>query len=150
MGIFKRRKKADVDIPEEEYAPMQETQNAEVTPPAPVEVNVEEEKPLKTWTVNCMKCGAALNLKEGGQAYICPVCGTLLRIKTGARLVKNLGVEEKKYHVTLTESAVNSILARRPVAGVDGLIGANTFRGYENGDSIVIDVDENGKLIQKK
>jgi len=151
MGIFKRRKKdvdMDLELPEEEYAPVQDAKTPQEAP-APMEVNAMEEKPSKKWIVNCMKCGAALNLKEGGQAYICPVCGTLLRIKTGTRLVKDLGVQEKQYHVTLTESAINSILARRPLAGVDGLIGANTFKGYENGDSIVIDVDENGKLIKK-
>lgn len=61
----------------------------------------------KTWVVNCPKCGASLNVKEGGCAYMCPVCNTLLRMKTGARLVKNLGEKEKNVHVLFTEKAIN-------------------------------------------
>ena len=60
----------------------------------------------KTWMVNCPKCGASLNVKEGGYAYMCPVCNTLLRMKTGARLVKNLGENEKNVHVLFTEKAI--------------------------------------------
>lgn len=60
----------------------------------------------KTWMVNCPKCGASLNVKEGGYAYMCPVCKTLLRMKTGARLIKNLGENEKNVHVLFTEKAI--------------------------------------------
>lgn len=60
----------------------------------------------KTWMVNCPKCGASLNLKEGGYAYMCPVCNTLLRIKTGARLVKQVEENKKNVHVLFTERAI--------------------------------------------
>ncbi len=72
------------------------------------ETPVVESVPVepKTWTVNCPKCGAALNMKEGGLAHMCPVCKTLLRVKTGSRLVKNLGEPEKNVHILLGENSL--------------------------------------------
>ena len=136
MCLFKRKRKAEVV---EEIAPVE----------TPVETEVAEQKPLKTWIVNCVKCGAALSLKEGGQAYICPVCGMLLRVKTGTKLVKDLGAEDKKYHVTLTEAAMKSIMEKETQSGVGAVIGANVVNGYENGDGVVIDVNENGEFVKK-
>ena len=42
MGIFKRRKKVDVDIPEEEYAPVQ-------APAAPVAPQAAPVQPAPAW-----------------------------------------------------------------------------------------------------
>jgi predicted RNA-binding Zn-ribbon protein involved in translation (DUF1610 family) len=139
MSIFKTHKKEKV----EEVAPVE---TAPVAAEEPAEVVA---KPLKTWVVNCSKCGAALNLKEGGQAYICPVCRTLLRVKTGVKLVKDLGAEDKKYHVTLTGAAMNAILTKEQKFGLEAVIAENAAAGYENGDLIVIDADETGALVKK-
>lgn len=135
MGLFKRNKNKNVEKVEETV----------------VEQVVEqpEVKPLKTWVVNCSKCGAALNLKEGGQAYICPVCRTLLRVKTGVKLVKDLGAEDKKYHVTFTSAAINKILAKEEKCGLGALISENVANGYQDGDSLVVDVNETGAFVKK-
>ena len=73
----------------------------------------------------------------------------LLRVKTGTKLVKDLGVEDKKYHVTLTEAAMKSIMEKQNKTGVDAFIGTNVAEGYENGDGVVIDVNENGEFVKK-
>ena len=44
----------------------------------------------KTWMVNCPKCGASLNVKEGGYAYMCPVCNNLFRVRKCEKLVKDV------------------------------------------------------------
>lgn len=64
------------------------------------------------FVVNCHKCGAALTMKSGKSAYICPVCNTLLRMRTGTRIVKEVPVKEKQIHLTLSESAANYIVAK--------------------------------------
>ena len=74
-----------------------------------VPVNVVEKK---DFVINCSKCGAALNVKSGKTAYICPVCGALFRLRMGTRIVKDIPVKEKQIHLTLTEKAANFILER--------------------------------------
>ena len=61
--------------------------------PVPV---VEEPAPVKVdryWTVHCPKCGAALSLREGPLAHMCPVCNTILQLKTSARIIKDVEPE---------------------------------------------------------
>lgn len=73
-------------------------------------IPVETIEAPKSFVVNCHKCGAALNLKSGKTAYICPVCNTLLRMRVGTRIVKEIPVKEKYIHLTLTQSAAKHIL----------------------------------------
>lgn len=51
---------------------------------------VQTQEEVKNYVVNCPKCGAALNMKTGGVAYMCPVCNTLLRIRKGEKMVKDV------------------------------------------------------------
>ena len=74
-----------------------------------VPVNVVEQK---DFVINCNKCGAALYAKKGRTAYICPVCGTLFRMRMGTRIVKEIPVKEKQIHLTLTEKAANFIVQK--------------------------------------
>lgn len=112
----------------------------------------------KTWIVNCPKCGAALSMKDGGCAYMCPVCKTLLRVKTGARLVKDVTEGDKKLHVTLTQSAVNYLVGKtscdgtnKPTANsnLESMLAKNVAEGYTADDSFVVDADENGLNVKK-
>lgn len=48
---------------------------------------VAEEKKV---VVNCLKCGAALNVKVGNYAHVCPICNQVFRIRTGEKLVKDV------------------------------------------------------------
>ena len=63
-----------------------------------VPVNVVQQK---DFVINCSKCGAALNVKSGKTAYICPVCGALFRLRMGTRIVKDIPVKEKQIHLLL-------------------------------------------------
>ena len=71
--------------------------------------NVEQKTPVKQTelVVNCNKCGASLTVKNGGTAYICPVCGSLFRVQTGTRMVKDVSDKEKQVCVVVTENAGN-------------------------------------------
>ncbi len=75
-----------------------------------IPVNVADQP--KEWVVNCSKCGAALNVKNGKTAYICPVCGSLMRMRTGTRIVKDIPKVEKQAHVSITEKAAKAIMER--------------------------------------
>ncbi len=75
-----------------------------------IPVNVAEQP--KEWVVNCSKCGAALNVKNGKTAYICPVCGSLMRMRTGTRIVKDIPKVEKQARVSITEKAAKAIMER--------------------------------------
>ena len=75
-----------------------------------VPVNVTPQ--VKDFVINCSKCGAALSAKSGKTAYICPVCGTLFRMRTGTRIVKEIPVKEKQIHLTLTEKAAKFIVEK--------------------------------------
>ncbi len=74
-----------------------------------IEVEQSVQEP-KNWVVNCPKCGAALDLKSGGTAYLCPVCGTLLSVKVKARLIKQLKLPEKTLHINVSEQAVQYLV----------------------------------------
>ena len=130
--------------------------------PAPAVEAVPVREP-KTWIVNCPKCGASLSMKEGGCAYMCPVCKTLLRVKTSARLVKNLDEGNKKLHVTLTENAVKYLTEKNKLENVDApaqpaqseqsdlskMLAQNVAEGFSDGESIVGDANENGLSVTK-
>lgn len=75
-----------------------------------VPVNVVPQ--AKDFVINCSKCGAALSAKNGKTAYICPVCGSLFRMRTGTRIVKEIPVKEKQIHLTLTEKAAKFIVEK--------------------------------------
>ena len=122
-------------------------------PQMPVQEAVPVQEP-KTWVVNCPKCGAALNLKEGGYAYMCPVCSNLLRIKTGARLVKNLDLGNNNLHVTLTENAVKYLTSKdanapKYLGNLEYALAQNLANGYSTQELFVIDADENGISVKK-
>lgn len=44
----------------------------------------------KKFVVSCPRCGANLSVKDGGVAYMCPVCNNLFRMRTGAKMVKDV------------------------------------------------------------
>ena len=124
----------------------------------------------KTYVINCYKCGAALNVSSGKTAYICPVCNSLLRMRTITRIVKEVPVKEKYIHLTLTEKAAKHILhvdrnnqiaaARRKASpsysevkeyenelktksALESLIAKHIgVNKYDEGDVLVIDVNE--------
>lgn len=126
-------------------------EQAAVQPPVQEAVPVKEPK---VWVVNCPKCGAALNLKEGGFAYMCPVCNNLLRIKTGARLVKNLDCGNNNLHVTLTENAVKYLTGKdanapKYLGNLEYALAQNVVNGYSSQELFVIDADENGISVKK-
>ena len=88
-----------------------EQKNAQVVEAVPVTVMQPE-----SYIVNCNKCGAALSVKNGKTAYICPVCGTLMRMRMGTKIVKDVPVREKQIHLTLTEKAANYIVEKDAIA----------------------------------
>lgn len=133
-------------------------------------VNTQQE-----WVINCNRCGAALNVKNDGNAYICPVCNTLFRIHTGTRIVKDLSQKEKQVHLTLTEKAVNLIVeneekaqrkaakkkrkpslrrqkkARKKLQRALETVMAQNIRlsEYEEGDVLLVDLDDEGLVVKK-
>lgn len=92
----------------------QEKNNAHELFAEAIPVNVSEQP--KEWVVNCGKCGASLNVKNGKTAYICPVCGSLLRMRTGTRIVKDIPRVEKRITVSITESAGKYIAEQDAIA----------------------------------
>jgi predicted RNA-binding Zn-ribbon protein involved in translation (DUF1610 family) len=76
----------------------------------PMEAIPVEAIEQKNFVINCYKCGAALNVSSGKTAYVCPVCGSLLRMRAVTRIVKEIPVKEKYVHITLTEKAAKHIL----------------------------------------
>lgn len=125
----------------------------EQVPQMPVQEALPVQEP-KTWVVNCPKCGAALSLKEGGYAYMCPVCSSLLRMKTGARLVKNLDEGKNNLYVTLTENAVKYLTGRdanapKYLGNLEYALAQNVVNGYSSQELFVIDADENGISVKK-
>lgn len=133
--------------------------NEMITPMPPVE------REPRTWNVNCPKCGATLKLKEEDTAYLCPVCSSVLRVKTGARLVKNLDYGTKQMHISVTDMAAKYIVwqkqntpkkrcclfrrKRKPVITLNDLIAKSIEEGYTNEDSFLIDVCETGLFVKK-
>ncbi|MBP3433678.1 MAG: hypothetical protein J6K50_00255 [Clostridia bacterium] len=133
-------------------------------------VNTQQE-----WVINCNRCGAALNVKNDGNAYICPVCNTLFRIHTGTRIVKDLSQKEKQVHLTLTEKAVNLIVeneekaqrkaakkkrkpslrrqkkARKKLQRALETVMAQNIRlsEYEEGDVLLVDLDDEGLVVKR-
>ncbi len=145
------------------------------------QVSTQEQAPVAVsaptqsdWVINCSKCGAALNIKSNGNAYICPVCGTLFRVQTGKRMVKEVAKERKvQLNLTLTERAFNYIKANEVTTGkapskklstrkvkkamkklqkAMSVIVANNapVSSLNDGDSVVVDVDANNALSVKK
>lgn len=127
-----------------------------------VEAIPVEEKSKKEFVINCKKCGAALTVKEGGFAFMCPVCKTLFRIRTATRFVKEVAPKEKQVHLTMSERAVNYIIARenmlneikpsrQPRRGLESMIARNVnLYDYEEGNALIVDVSEEGGLVVKK
>ncbi len=78
-------------------------ENVLVTEPveAPVVAPVVAEPEVKTYVVNCHRCGAALNVQIGGMVYMCPVCNNLFRVRLNEKLVKDVS------QVTVAEAYVN-------------------------------------------
>ena len=124
----------------------------------------------KNWTVNCPKCGVALNLKEDGTVYICPVCSSVLRVKSGSRLVKDVTKEDKTMRVNVTEKAIRYLLekeaeraklekkrcarkrkkARKAAQSLESKLAVNALSGYTKEDCFIVDLDENANLSVKK
>ena len=138
---------------------------------APVAVSAPTQS---EWVINCSKCGAALNIKSNGNAYICPVCGTLFRVQTGKRMVKEVAKERKvQLNLTLTARAFDYIKANEVATGkapskklsarkvkkamkklqkAMSVIVANNapVSSLNDGDSVLVDVDANNALSVKK
>ena len=68
---------------------------------AAVVAPVVAEPQVKTYVVNCHRCGAALNVQIGGMVYMCPVCNNLFRVRLNEKLVKDVS------QVTVAEAYVN-------------------------------------------
>ena len=66
-------------------------------------------KPRNEW-VHCKKCGAALKANQENNAYICPVCGSLFRVRVVTRAVKK-PPEEKEVCFTLSLALVEKLNA---------------------------------------
>ena len=135
-----------------------------------VEVEVAPPREPKNWIVNCPKCGAALNLKEGGTAYLCPVCNSVLRVKSGVRLVKDVTKEDKTLFVGISEKAVGYLLkkeeeraklekkrcrckkkrARKASKLLEYKLAVCASAGYTKEERFIVDLDENGELTVKK
>ncbi len=139
--------------------------NCEVVAPAPV---VASEP--RSWNVNCPKCGATLKLKEDDTAYLCPVCTSVLRVKTGARLVKNLNYDSKQLHINVTYPAAQYITMKanekpkkqcwllrlfgkkKPEvkeATLQDVVAQLYAGGYTSEDYFVVDVNEHGLFVKK-
>ena len=138
---------------------------------APVAVSATSQS---DWVINCNKCGASLNIKSNGNAYICPVCGTLFRVQTGKRMVKEVAKERKvQLNLTLTARAFDYIKANEVAVGkapskklsarkvkkamkklqkAMSVIVANNapVSSLNDGDSVLVDVDANNALSVKK
>ena len=147
--LFRRRKRVQEEVVVAEVAPQPEPRN---------------------WVVNCPKCGAALNLKEGGMVYLCPVCNSVLRVKSGVRLVKDVSKQEKNLFVSISEKAMNVLFAKEQQraalanhrsrrkrkkaieAGdsLDSKLAISAFAGYTKEDHYTIDLDDYGRLYVKK
>jgi Zn finger protein HypA/HybF involved in hydrogenase expression len=134
--------------------------NQVVAPVPPVELEA------RSWNVNCPKCGTTLKLKESDTAYLCPVCSSVLRVKTGARLVKNLNYGARQMHVCITDMAANYILwqaaqpkkkkgcclfrkKQKPLATIQDVLANAMKEGYTNEDSFLVDVCETGLFVKK-
>lgn len=135
-----------------------------------VEVAVAPQREPKNWVVNCPKCGASLNLKEGGTAYLCPVCNSVLRVKSGVRLVKDVTKEDKTLFVGVSEKAMKFLFekeeqraklenkrcrckkkrARKMAELLESKIAVSASAGYTKEDRFIVDLDENGNLCVKK
>ena len=124
------------------------------------------------WVINCNKCGAALTVRNDGNAYICPVCGELFRIQTGTRIVKEIAPKEKQVHLTLTEKAVDMIAkndekkkkklkgkkisarkqkkAQKKLQRALELVVAQNVRlgNYDEGDVLVVDLEKDGLVVK--
>lgn len=131
--------------------------------------------PKQDWVINCNKCGAALTVKNDGNAYICPVCGTLFRIQTGTRIVKEIAPKEKQVHLTLTEKAVTLIAAneekkqkklakkkknlsprkqkkaqKKLQRALEMVVAQNVRLGnYDEGDILVVDLEKEGLVVKR-
>ena len=139
--------------------------NYETVAPAPVVANQP-----RSWNVNCPKCGATLKLKEDGTAYLCPVCTSVLRVKTGARLVKNLNYDAKQLHINVTYPAALYIArkahqkpkkqcwlvkllskkkeeVKEPT--LQDIVAQIYTAGYTSEDYFVVDCDEGGLFVRK-
>ena len=124
----------------------------------------------RSWNVNCNKCGATLRLKEDGRVYLCPVCNSKMRIKTGARLVKNLELVNKQLNLTVTYNAAQYIAekaAEQPkkrcwlarlfckkkeepkVPTLQDVTAQLIAGGYTSDDHFVVDVNEAGLFVKK-
>lgn len=145
------------------------------------QVSTQEQAPVVVgattqtdWVINCNKCGAALNIKSNGNAYICPVCGTLFRVQTGKRMVKEVAKERKiQINLTFTECAVNYVKANeatqtktptkklsnrkvkkamKKIQKAMSVIVTNSapMSALNDGDSVVVDVDKNNALTVNK
>ena len=56
---------------------------------------------VKTYVLNCKTCGAALRVKDGVGAYMCPVCNKLFTLRKSEKLVKEVSEEEKEQFLKL-------------------------------------------------
>ena len=81
----KRAKKQEVAMEEVQQAPYVMEPVAPATPVMPVETAVEQKA-----LVNCPKCGAGLYVDSTEVVYMCPVCNSLMRVRIGERIVKNV------------------------------------------------------------
>ena len=125
---------------------------------------------VRSWNVNCPKCGATLKLKEDDTAYLCPVCTSVLRVKTGARLVKNLNYENKQLHLTVSYPASQYIAMKAKETPkkkcwlaklfsckkvevkeptVQDIVAQLVATGYTSEDNFVLDVNEAGLFVKK-
>ncbi len=68
-------------------------------------------KPRNEW-VHCKKCGAALKADKDKNAYICPVCGSLFRLRVVTRPTEQ-EPEEKAVRFTLSLALITKLNSRK-------------------------------------
>ena len=68
-------------------------------------------KPRNEW-VHCKKCGAALKADKDKNAYICPVCGSLFRVRVVTRPTEQVS-EEKPVRITLALPLIQELNKRK-------------------------------------
>ena len=70
-----------------------------------LEETVAEQQPVEEvkLVVNCPKCAAALRVREGGIAYVCPVCNTIFRVRKATRMVNDEEKTAKNGAETITQ-----------------------------------------------
>ena len=84
------KKEKEVMMEQPEQAPFMMEPVAPATPDMPMMAEAAAPALAQRTLVNCPKCGAGLYVDSTEVAYMCPVCNSLMRVRIGERIVKNV------------------------------------------------------------